>query len=137
MAYGLDLPRAARRHRDAAIELDADPPKGKKDVAGYLYGITAECALKEIMRLSGMRLLPRERRRDDPFYMHFPELKTALCDQAQGRHQASLLRHARNGALLAEWDVSMRYASGPEVLAKPITRWRDQALALVEEMEGA
>lgn len=137
MAYTLDLPSAARRHRDAAVMLDQDPPAGKRDVAGYLYGIAAECALKELMRKAGIRPLPPESRRDDPFFLHFPELKTALRDHVAARGHAALRRHAENSALMAEWDTSMRYTRGPEVLSKPLARWRDQALALVQEMEGA
>lgn len=136
MAYTQDLPSAARRHRDAALSLDVDPPAGKRDVAGYLFGVAAECALKEIMRVSGMRPLPRECRRDDPFFMHFPELKTTLRDRAHGRHQARLVHHARDGALMSEWDTDMRYAPGRDVLAKPLAKWREQAVALVTEMEG-
>lgn len=136
MAYPLDLPSAARRHRDAALLLDQDPPAGKRDVAGYLYGIAAECALKEIMRKAGIRPLPHEHRRDDPYYLHFPELKTALRDHARMRGHSALRRHAENGALMAEWDTSMRYGRGPDVLSKPVDRWREQALSLVQEMEG-
>lgn len=136
MAYALDLLSAARRHRDAALLLDQDPPAGKRDVAGYLYGIAAECALKELMRKAGIRPLPPECRRDDPFFMHFPELKTALRDHAGSRGHTALRRHAENNALMAEWDTAMRYARGPDVLSKPVARWRNQALALVQEMEG-
>ncbi len=134
MAYGTDLTRAARRHLEAAIHLDQPAPRGKRDVAGYLYGVAAECALKQIMWCSNMRPVQQ---RDDPFYMHFPELKTALRDSAQGRHQSRLLRHALNDALMSQWDVKMRYASGSEVLSKPIDRWCEQARALVQEMDDA
>ena len=71
---------------------------------------------------------------DDPFYMHFPEIKTALLDTARGRHMSRLHRHANTGSLMSEWDIRMRYAGGPEVLQKPIDRWRDQARELVREM---
>lgn len=137
MAYALDLPSAARRHRDAALLLDQDSPAGKRDVAGYLFGIAAECALKELMRKVGIRPLPPERRRDDPFYMHFPDLKTALLDHVQARGHTALRRHAENSALMAEWSMTMRYAPGRDILSKPVARWRHQALELVNEMEAA
>lgn len=117
--------------------LDQDPPNGKRDVAAYLYGIAAECALKELMRQAGIRPLPRERRRDDPFYMHFPELKTALREHAGARGHTALRRHAENSALMAEWDTAMRYTRGSDVPSKSVARWREQALELVQEMEGA
>ena len=131
MAYGTDLAGAAQRHFDAAEHLNHPAPRGKRDVAGYLYGIAAECALKQIMQRSNMRPVAYG---DDPFYMHFPEIKTALLDTARGRHMSRLHRHANNGSLMSEWDIRMRYAGGPEVLQKPIDRWRDQARELVREM---
>lgn len=134
MAYRTDLTSAAQRHLEAAISLDHPAPKGKRDVAGYLYGVAAECALKQIMWCSHMR---PSKERDDPFYLHFPALKTALRDCAQGRHQSRLLRHALSDNLMSEWDVSMRYAGGPDVLSKPIGRWSEQARALVKEMYEA
>lgn len=64
--------RAAFRHLQAA-EMLANTDR--RDVAGYLFGIAAECALKHMMASSGMRPLPESQRRDDPFYAHFEELK--------------------------------------------------------------
>lgn len=133
MAYPIELARAAQRHLEAAMLLDQTPPSGKRDVAGYLYGIAAECALKQIMWYSGMR--PTDER-DDPFFLHFPALKTVLRDCARGRHAGRLSAHARDSRLMAEWDVKMRYADGPSVLGKPIDRWSVQARSLVQEMHG-
>jgi hypothetical protein len=88
MAYSRELQSAARRHQMAAHRLqEGERPHERRchvAVAGYLYGIAAECALKEIMRQSGMRPLAVEERRDDPFYAHFPQLKTLLRDSACG-----------------------------------------------------
>jgi hypothetical protein len=75
MSYSRDFRSSAHRHLEAAHLLtEGTPPNGRPDVGGYLYGIAAECALKQIMRDSGMRELPPDQRRDDPFYSHFPEL---------------------------------------------------------------
>jgi hypothetical protein len=70
MAYKMNLVDAAHRHMEAANCLhDCAPPCRRRDVAGYLYGIAAECALKEIMRQShNWRKLERD---DGPFYAHF------------------------------------------------------------------
>ena len=89
MVYQHDLPAAARRHIEAADSL----VDGRRyDVAGYLYGIAAECAIKSMMLDIGMRSLTLERRRDDPFYAHFPELRTMLRDKQLGR-RGTILRH--------------------------------------------
>lgn len=66
--YPRDLTGSARRHllaADRLIETD------RVDVAGYLYGWAAECALKQIMFDSGMRELAQDKRRDDPYLRSF------------------------------------------------------------------
>ncbi len=108
----------------------------RPDVAGYLYGLAAECALKQIMRYSGLRPLPLEQRRDDPFYAHFPELKTLLRDHSHGRRAGDLRKYAEDGQLMNEWDTSMRYAPGNEILPRHVARWKQQAEALRQAMEA-
>lgn len=78
MPYTQNLRNAADRHFTAAKVLHQHSSGGSqpgcKTVAGYLFGIAGELAIKELMRDSGMRPLPAEDRRDDPFYAHFPAL---------------------------------------------------------------
>jgi hypothetical protein len=81
-SYAHDFRKAAHRHLDAGERLNET---ARADVAGYLFGIAAECALKHLMLTSGMRPLPIESRREDPFYAHFEELKAILRDSASGR----------------------------------------------------
>jgi hypothetical protein len=75
MAYTQDLRSAARRHLRAAQVLHEHPgpscQPGCSAVAGYLFGIAAELAVKQLMRNSGMRPLPQTDRRDDPFLRIF------------------------------------------------------------------
>lgn len=133
MAYRINLLAAARRHAEAARRLDKEFPEGRRDIAAYLHGICAECALKYMMQKSGMT--PAEDRRDDPFYMHFPELKTMLRDTARGRYQGRLLKHAGNASLMNGWDVRMRYASTEDVLKEKVDDWKSSAEALLQEIE--
>ncbi|HYN77965.1 MAG TPA: hypothetical protein VES73_09240 [Lamprocystis sp. (in: g-proteobacteria)] len=51
MSYTPDLTAAARRHL-AAAEALADG--ASRRVAGYLYGIAVECAIKAMMREAGL-----------------------------------------------------------------------------------
>lgn len=132
MPYGLDLANAAERHYAAGQMLDVPFPKGRPDVAGYLYGIAAECALKRLMWMSGMR--PREPRNEDPFYLHFPDLKTSLRDHAQGRMQGVLVSFAVDNDLMNQWHISMRYAGTGDVMSKPLKKWEAQAKTLIEKM---
>lgn len=139
MAYSQDLAASARRHLAAADQLDnqrAQPAHRRRDVAGYLYGVAGECALKQIMRESGIRPRPAAERRDDPFYAHFPVLKTMLRDKIQGRRAGDLRQFAEDDGLMNEWDTDMRYAPGRDILPALVDRWRQHAHALVDAMEG-
>src|SRR5271166_4619837 len=83
MAFATDMSAAARRHLEAGDSL----AKGRKrrDVAGYLYGIAAECAIKAMMLELGMRPVADRRTADDPFFAHFPELRSMLRDALSRR----------------------------------------------------
>lgn len=127
MAYGTDLKGAARRHLEAARDLMGT---NREDVAGYLFGIAAECAVKEMARH-----VPSIRS-DDIFYAHFPELRTLLRDQAKGRRAPPLLRLIEQNDFMNEWHVKMRYASANDVREKPIASWAEQAGRAVSAIDG-
>jgi hypothetical protein len=133
MGYKRNLKEAARRHNQAADYLYKQAHR--RDVAGYLYGIAAECALKEIMRISGIRELSKEDKRNDPYYAHFPDLKTLLRDRAQGRCQGVLLKYANDQKLMCEWNTTMRYSPCNDVQHQHVELWRDQACEIVKKME--
>ncbi|MCC7385696.1 MAG: hypothetical protein IT384_27855 [Deltaproteobacteria bacterium] len=140
MAYSIDLAKSARRHLAAAERLDdstAPPQHRRRDVAGYLYGVAAECALKEIMRQSGIYSTAGGARRDDPHYAHFPVLKTMLRDHIRGRRAGDLRKFADNDALMQDWNTDMRYAPAADIKSAWVDRWRDDARRLVAAMEEA
>lgn len=141
MAYTEDLRDAARRHQHAGVALQGgDRPHEARQhaaVAGYLYGLAAECALKALMRSSGMWPRAPSERADDPFYAHFPTLKTLLRDSVHGRLAERLRAHAVDGGLFRDWDIAMRYAPGREIPPERVESWRGQARALLAEMEAA
>ncbi|MCB1506933.1 MAG: hypothetical protein KDJ47_18350 [Hyphomicrobiaceae bacterium] len=129
MAYTPNLPGSARRHlvaADVLYEIEA-----RRDVAGYLYGIATECALKAMMLEAGIRPLGNDRRRDDPFYAHFPELKTHLRDSQLGRAATTLMRFIEDPNLMNQWSTDMRYCRGEEIQADWVRRWREQARNIV------
>jgi hypothetical protein len=126
--YSIDFAKSARRHLVTAILLHEEQHQVKHGhVAGYLLGIAAECGVKEIMRDSGMRPLPPEERREDPFYAHFPELKTMLRNSAQGRRAGELRRWSEDANFMREWDTDMRYAPGKDIERDDVKRWRNDA----------
>lgn len=132
MAYSPDMPAASRRHCDAADAL-ADGPRF--DVAGYLYGISAECAVKAMMLTAGIRPLSADQRRSDPFYAHFPELRTMLKDTLHGRQGAVLRRFIEKDSFLRQWNTQMRYCKGSEIDKQWVDAWRDQAHQIVSSID--
>lgn len=89
-----NLANSARRHLRAAEELSkvesAGAQPGCKAVAGYLFGLAGELAVKQMMRDAGIPELPPQFKRQDPYYAHFPQLKTQLGDQLSGRRSEPL-----------------------------------------------
>ncbi len=131
-AYKTAMRAAAYRHLIAAESLK---PGDRKDVAGYLFGIAAECGIKQLMLDSGMRPLPEADRRDDPFYAHFEKLKTMLRNTAFGRHQGRLRRYAESTTFMQHWDTSMRYSDGKDVLPDWIERWHQDAKDIINAID--
>lgn len=123
MGFGLDLPASARRHLEAANYLRTRRP----DVAGYLFGIAAECAIKAMMLDANIRPMDRQARRQDPFFAHFPELRTMLRDMKLGRGARSLLRYVEDASFMNNWSTDMRYAHGRDVQAKWVDAWAEHA----------
>lgn len=133
MAYLICLEKAALRHFDAAEHLYNDTHR--KDVAGYLYGISAECAIKEILSRSGFRSLLPQVRKNNPFFAHFPELKALLRNHLRGRYAQALQRFIED-QYMQEWDVKMRYAPSSDIDQKVVARWREQAKQAISAMNG-
>jgi hypothetical protein len=129
MAYSPNLAASARRHLEAANAL-YDWEK-RRDVAGYLYGIAAECAVKAMMLEAGLRPLESDGRREDPFYAHFPQLKTQLRDLLQGRAATPLKTFIENSNFMSQWDTDMRYCKSDQIRREWVERWRDQARDVV------
>jgi hypothetical protein len=125
MAFTTDMAAAARRHLVAANELS---PRSS-GVAGYLFGIAAECATKAMMYEAG---IPRvEDRREDPYFAHFPELKTMLRDKVQGRRATSLAKFVMSDSFMSNWDTKMRYCDGQEIRLPWVQNWAEQARQIV------
>ncbi|MCC6559122.1 MAG: hypothetical protein IT372_39865 [Polyangiaceae bacterium] len=130
MAFDHKLPQAACRNLEAADMLYADPGR-RKDVAGYLYGIAAECAIKEMTKSVS---IPVEHSKDKIFYAHFPELRTLLRDALKGRNVKPLSIFVLNGAFMNHWNIKMRYADARQIDGKWVDAWRQQARDAVGAM---
>ena len=122
MTFAVDLPAAARRHLLAADSLAGGGPR--RDVAGYLYGIAAECAIKAMMRDAGVRTTSEA---EDPYYVHFPKLRTLLRDAPLGRRGITLMHYINDDRFMNQWSTAMRYSRGKDILDRWITAWAEQA----------
>ena len=122
MAFSPNMKAAAQRHLNAAEELNTGH---RRDVAGYLYGIAAECAIKAMMLEAGIR--PTGDRKNDPFFLHFPDLRTALLDSLGGRRAATLAHFVNNPSFFSQWAIEMRYCKGDEISDKWVDTWSNQA----------
>ncbi|MFA7441425.1 MAG: hypothetical protein WCZ66_10725 [Sphingomonadaceae bacterium] len=91
--------------------------------------------MKQMMRRSGMHPLPENERRNDPFYAHFPHLKTLLLDQVSGRRDGELRSIASRSELFQHWTIEIRYAATATIDAVHTNRWKEQAEDLVSRMD--
>lgn len=119
--YNTDYVKAARRTWEAAEAL----PETCQSVAGYLYGVVTECAVKAIMRRKGLAELVDDRP-IDPYYSHYPHLASRLRERIAGRGQAELAPFTENG-FLSQWSTEMRYSDGRAISAKMVMGWRENA----------
>jgi hypothetical protein len=103
-------------------------------VAGYLYGLAAECAIKALMLDLGMRPAVDGRRSDDPFYAHFRQLKTMLRDNASARKHKDLRKFTEDNRFMEHWDVAMRYSDGKDILKAWVEAWRENAKDVMAEI---
>lgn len=129
MAFTPNMADAARRNLAAANVLAPD----NFQVAGYLFGIAAECAVKAMMLEGRMTpSLPDNREKDDPFYAHFPELRTRLRDVLQGRALAHLSRLVGDDSFMSQWAIEIRYAGKNQVESAWVEKWQKQAKTAVD-----
>jgi hypothetical protein len=134
--YPMNLSSSAKRHFKAGETLNADtnPDRQCRSVAGYLYGIAGECALKYLMWNRGWREIGDKMH--DPFYAHFPELKTMLMQTLKSRHDSALYRVINIPGLMQNWDTSMRYSAAKEISDFDINKWKNHTKTILDSMEG-
>jgi hypothetical protein len=139
MAYGQDFAKSARRHLRAGDEMVAVQPRGAQPgcraVAGYLFGLSGELAVKAMMWDSGMKRLEASSQKNDPYYAHFPKLRKLLMNQISGRRSRELKEIVGAPALFENWDVAMRYAPPADVKDSWVEAWQKDAKKLVAQMD--
>jgi hypothetical protein len=132
MNYSKNMRDAANRHFSAATALRST---SNSRVAGYLYGIATECAIKKVMQNLGIRELAANQRKDDPYYAHFETFRTMLRDTVSGRAATNLRRIAEDDSFMQHWDTSMRYSDGTQIDPAWIERWHENAVTAIAMMD--
>lgn len=132
MAFSISMEKAARRHFLAGEYLFNNTDR--QDVAGYLYGLAAECAIKEMLSRTGIGLGSLDRR-DNPIFAHFPELKRLLRNHIKGRN-AQVLQQFLQDRYMQEWDITMRYAPANDIKSAMVSLWRENAKQAINAMSG-
>lgn len=122
MAYRLDFGASARRHWLDGKQLLA---ARRAQAAGYHFGFAAECAVKSILYKHN---IPQGAdRREDPYWAHFPELRTILLRDGKGRLPQKLYDVIAKASFMQEWDTDIRYAMDGSISEERASKWRDQA----------
>jgi hypothetical protein len=126
MPYQINLVDSARRHWIDGQEL---LKARRAQTAGYHFGFAAECAIKTA--LYKHNIIPRgDDRRDDPYWVHFPKLRTLLVRDGKGRLSQKLYDLISHGSFMQDWDTDIRYAADGSVDTSRAMKWRDQADAV-------
>jgi hypothetical protein len=122
MDYQINMADSAKRHfTDGDHLLKAKSSQH----AGYHFGFAVECAIKLV--LFQHNIPRRSERRNDPFWAHFPELRTLLVRDGKGRLPGKLYSLIAHSNFLEHWDTDIRYARNHSVDADRASVWRKQA----------
>jgi hypothetical protein len=70
-------------------------------------------------------------RKENPFYAHFPELRTMLRDFIRGRSGSPLVNYILDDRFMREWSTKMRYSHGKDIREQWIQDWATQARQIV------
>jgi hypothetical protein len=74
-----------------------------------------------------MRPVSDRKSPDDPFWVHFPELRSLLRDRLTGRRGTALGRLIYDDRFLNNWTTRMRYSHGKDIDDRWINAWAVQA----------
>lgn len=114
----MNLPAAAERHYQDGCKLLADK---RFDNAGYHFGLSAECALKQ--KLLDYGLFTDE----EAYWQHWPDLKGSASLAIQGRQAAPAQKLLIRGSFMQNWTIKMRYSQNSFISEQQAERWKDDA----------
>ena len=106
MTHSADFADAHRRHlEDADLLFDRE----RWASADHLYGLSAECGLKAVMRSLGMPVDAGGKPRGK-YMQHMPGLWPVFLDFVDGRSDMLAARTIPDGKRFDDWSIHDRYA---------------------------
>ena len=102
---------AAKRHMADAESLKPNSWAN----ADHLFGVAAECALKQLMTSLGMEVHPDGNPKDPGHTIHMPHIWSAFQSFAQGRLAARYLRPLSTQNTFSSWAIEQRYAHRSDI----------------------
>lgn len=114
----MNLRQAANRHFEDGCKL---LEHNRLDNAGYHFGLSAECALKQKLVDCGLFA-------DEPaHWQHWPELKMSAKLALNGRKAAPTRKLLLKGSYMQNWTIRMRYSHNGFIDRQQAERWKDDA----------
>lgn len=123
---------AIRHHRDARLLAR----KKRYANADQLYGLAAECALKDTLMGFGMPINARQQPREDRHRAHIDTLWDIAPAFLSGRVGAQLLATLGTDRPFADWSVDQRYDATP-VAPQQLARHAEGAERALRVMDRA
>lgn len=114
----------ARRNYLAGGHLDDN---AHREVAGYLFGVAAECAIKTILIRAGIPVGDRY-----AYRVHLPDLARRIRTVASGRAMRAFSKDPGRYRF-GSWTIDHRYAEDGSITAAQINEWRDDAHELLRD----
>ena len=134
MTYLADFADAHRRHWQDAQLLSKHERWAN---AGHLYGLSAECGLKAIMKILGMAVDSTGKPSAREHQIHMPELWHTFDSFAAHRNGARFRRRSSSGNPFATWSIHDRYAHRCHFGQAQVERWHDAAAEICGAVERA
>lgn len=106
MTLQVDYAEAHRRHWDDAELLFSNARLGNAD---HLYGFSAECGLKAVMKALGMRV-GRTGKPPKDYQVHIQDLWPEFKVFVKGRGGRRFLKQLPGGSPFSDWSHNDRYA---------------------------
>lgn len=130
-----DFRDASARHFEDAMFLLNNSPNSEAN-ADHLFGISAECSLKAVMRALGMELNDEGAPKDKGHRVHMPELWAGFQSFAKGHLASRYLEPLDKENPFSDWAVDQRYWARSAIASEAPSRRMAAAAQCRLSLEG-